>query len=96
MGKISKKFKTAISDRTLKTAKHFVKLYAHHDAAEKQFRTFLLFIHAVKSGKKSIIFATDYVVLDMKSYESLITRQEKKKIQMIFVDEPAPKARRKK
>jgi hypothetical protein len=42
----------------------------------KSFAMFCQFIANVKSGKSCIVFASDYVVIDRKSYERLIQKPE--------------------
>lgn len=37
----------------------------------KRFITFLRFVDSVKAGKKSIIYASDYVVIDKKTWEDM-------------------------
>ena len=52
----------------------------------REFETYLRFMSSVKAGKKSIIIAKDYVIIDKKSYEKLTAAPERE-ITTVWIDE---------
>ena len=52
----------------------------------REFETYLRFMSSVKAGKKSIIIAKNYVVIDKKTYERLAAKTEKENT-AVWIDE---------